>query len=262
MPRNNGANGTRKRGRSGAAVAILVALLVLALCPLLTGCTPAAPKGVEITLSEEYVEVRWEAQKGATYALEYRWDDGGLERVTSEETSYRISRRAGAFSVRVAAINRYGQGQYGEWAQETVAYLALPAPAYALQFTPRTGTDDGGNAYTYFQASLNSGWQPVTVPHEGSDYVVQFYQVAVVGPGGDEALAKLHPETYQLDELLEHKFNWTKAGDWKIYVRAVPYIFVPGENGGQIIYEPTWLNARYVANDSDAGWRLTTRRVA
>lgn len=236
-----------------------ILLCCVGFCVLgLAGCTPRSPEGIEITLSESYATVTWEATKNATsYTVEYDYgEESTRERKETEETSVKILRYTGTLRVRVSAKTGKGDSPFSEWKVEEIPAVPLPAPRYQLMFQPLQYPADEPR---WYQAYRNRGWEPVTVWDGETERTVEYYQVAVVAPNGDvdTAMQSQNLLTCSREELFEHRFylNDTKKGTWRIYVRAVNYTWFQGE----IVPEPEYLYRRYAVSDQ---WRMSTIEVA
>lgn len=190
------------------------------------GVTHAAPEypspnEPQITAEPTYTVVfSWEKSRNAKrYVLEYEYvttEPGTIYRVETDSLSVSVDRRRGQLRYRLTAENDYERTE-GEWLNVIVPELNLGkvAPFNMERTAPLV--------YTLVADSF----QPVTYNYRGETYTVNYYEVDVLAPGEER---DLDPVTLSLQELTAGwSINASSAGEWRIFIRPVTYVYVNGE---------------------------------
>ena len=213
-----------------SAVALVVVVSMAAIAGLSVGiwygvthAVPGVPVPNEpqITAEPTYTVVfSWEKSRNANrYVLEYEYvttEPGAIYRAETDSLSVSVDRRRGQLRYRLIAENDH-ESSASEWSNLIVPGLKLNKVApFNMERTA---------ALEY--SLVADSFQPVTYNYRGETYTINYYEVDVLAPGEER---DLDPVTLSLEELTSGwKIYASSAGEWKIFIRPVTYVYVNGE---------------------------------
>lgn len=214
------------------------------------------PRLVAVIGEPDYtVTFSWDKSEGAAgYAVEYKYSlyPGEVKSAEVGANSISVKRLKGEIEIRVKAKGKRPAKDSGfsDWKAFAVGAVKLDAPRQPIFFLE---SETAGENTVYFYRVAQNSWQEVTYTYKGEVKRIDFYDVVIVPPGGDEDTAFSDPMTMTATEFKLGKRYFTDPGEWKIYIRAVNH---KGEFGefGSLPGEPVELFELFAPGD----WTLST----